>query len=69
MKLTVSELCSKLQYLAHEGYAMHEIEVHTCCDGCESDIFIKNPSFDIRVLKDNTARLIISNENLQEVSD
>jgi predicted nucleic acid-binding Zn ribbon protein len=48
---------------------MHEIEVHTCCDGCESDIFIKNPSFDIKILKDNTARLIISNENSQEVTD
>ena len=65
MKLTVSELCSKLQYLAHEGYAMHEIEVHTCCDGCESDIIINEPVFDIKVLSDNTARLMISNVSLE----
>jgi len=60
-KLTISELCSQLQSLAHEGYAMHEIEVHTCCDGCESDIIINEPVFDIKVLSDNTARLVITN--------
>lgn len=65
MKLTVSELCSRLQYLAHEGYAMHEIEVHTCCDGCESDVVIKEPVFDIKILTDKTARLMISNESFE----
>ena len=64
-KITISELCSKLQSLAHEGYAMHEIEVHTCCDGCESDVVIKDPVFDIKILTDKTARLMISNENLE----
>ena len=64
-KITISELCSKLQSLAHEGYAMHEIEVHTCCDGCESDVVIKDPVFDIKILTDKTARLMISNESLE----
>lgn len=60
-RITISELCSKLQSLAHEGYAMHEIEVHTCCDGCESDVVMKDPLFDIEILTDKTARLMISN--------
>lgn len=64
-KITISELCSKLQSLAHEGYAMHEIEVHTCCGGCESDVVIKDPVFDIKILTDKTARLMISNEILE----
>jgi hypothetical protein len=63
MKVTISELCDKLQFLAHEGYAMHGIEVHTCCDGCESDIIIKDPDFEIEILPDKTARLKISNVN------
>ena len=62
-KITISELCNKLQSLAHEGYAMHEIEVHTSCDGCESDIVIKSPVFDLKILTDKTAKLVISNEN------
>ena len=64
-RITISELCSKLQSLAHEGYAMHEIEVHTCCDGCESDVVMKDPLFDIKILTDKTARLMISNVNLE----
>ena len=64
-KITISELCSKLQSLAHEGYAMHEIEVHTCCDGCESDVVIKDPVFDLKILTDKTARLMISNVSLK----
>lgn len=64
-RITISELCSKLQSLAHEGYAMHEIEVHTCCGGCESDVVIKDPLFDIEILTDKTARLMISNVNLE----
>ena len=64
-RITISDLCSKLQSLAHEGYAMHEIEVHTCCDGCESDVVMKDPVFDIKILTDKTARLMISNENLE----
>lgn len=64
-RITISELCSKLQSLAHEGYAMHEIEVHTCCDGCESDVVMKDPLFDIEILTDKTARLMISNVNLE----
>jgi hypothetical protein len=44
---------------------MHEIEVHTCCDGCESDVVMKDPLFDIEILTDKTARLMISNESLE----
>ena len=64
-RITISELCSKLQSLAHDGYAMHEIEVHTCCDGCESDVVMKDPLFEIKILTDKTARLMISNVNLE----
>ena len=64
-RITISDLCSKLQSLAHDGYAMHEIEVHTCCDGCESDVVMKDPLFDIKILTDKTARLMISNVNFE----
>lgn len=47
MKLV--DLVTHLQTLAHSGYAIHEVEVHTKCHGCESDILLQDPEFNISI--------------------
>lgn len=69
MKVNISQLCSLLQTIGHEGYAMHELEVHTICNGCESTVVIKEPMFDVEVLSDKTARLIITNNEECKCND
>lgn len=59
--LTVAELCSKLQSLAHEGYAIHTIEMHTTCNDCESKIILVNPKIDFIVQDSKTVRMILHN--------
>ena len=35
MKLT--EFTDTLQLLAHQGYALHNVEIHSKCSDCDSD--------------------------------
>lgn len=63
-QLTVSELCSKLQTLANEGYAVHAIELLTECDNCTSDIILDNPQIEILKAEDkHTVKLLFRNKD------
>lgn len=46
-QLTVADLCSQLQSIAHDGYAIHAIELLVECDKCSSDITLDNPRLEI----------------------
>ena len=48
-KLKLVDLVTNLQTLAHSGYALHEVKVHTKCHGCESDIILTDPDFQIKI--------------------
>lgn len=61
--LTVADLCSKLQALAHEGYAIHTIEMHTTCNDCESKIILSNPKIDFIIQDTKTVKMVLHNES------
>lgn len=62
--MTVTELCSKLQTLAHQGYAIHAIELLTECDSCSSDIVLDNPDLEILESEDNkSVKLLFRNKS------
>lgn len=67
MKTTITELCSRLQSMAHDGYALYDIEVHLSGIGVENDIIITKPIFDLINTGNKSIRLLIRNS--QEVSD
>ncbi len=48
-KLKLVDLVTSLQTLAHSGYALHEVEVHTKCHGCENDVILQDPEFKIQI--------------------
>ena len=50
------ELSNGLQSVAHEGYALHDIEIHTKCHGCLSDITIENP--ELEIIRDEKTKTI-----------
>ena len=61
-EMTVAQLCSQLQSLAHDGYAIHAIEILTECDNCASDIVLDNPSLEILKAEDNhSVKLLFRN--------
>lgn len=62
--MTVSELCSKLQTLAHQGYAIHEIELTTECESCSSDVTLFNPSLEVMETSEKTVKLIFKQISL-----
>ncbi len=60
--MTVVELCNQLQNLAHQGYAIHSIELLTECDNCSSDVVLDNPSLEILKSEDNhSVKLLFKN--------
>lgn len=60
--MTVAQLCSQLQSLAHDGYAVHAIEIATECDNCTSDIILDNPILEIIKAEDNhSVKLLFRN--------
>ena len=61
MRMTVTDLCSQLQSLAHEGYAIHAIELLTECDNCTSDIILDNPTLEILKSDKKTVKLLFRN--------
>jgi len=61
MRMTVTDLCSQLQSLAHEGYAIHAIELLTECDNCTSDITLDNPTLEIIKSDKKTVKLLFRN--------
>lgn len=61
MRMTVTDLCSQLQSLAHEGYAIHAIELLTECDNCTSDITLDNPMLEIIKSDKKTVKLLFRN--------
>ena len=62
-KLTVADLCSRLQSLAHDGYAIHTIEMHTTCHDCESKIILINPKIDFIIQDDKTVKMALHKES------
>lgn len=60
--MTVVELCSQLQNLAHQGYAIHAVELITKGDDCSSEITLDNPSLEILKSEDNhSVKLLFKN--------
>jgi len=45
--MTLTEFTDTLQLLAHQGYALHDVEIHSKCSDCDSDIIISEPEFTI----------------------
>lgn len=61
--MTVTELCSKLQTLAHQGYAIYAIELHAKCDNCSSNIILD--SLELEILEsddDKSVKLLFKNK-------
>ena len=62
--MTVVELCSQLQNLAHQGYAIHAVELSTECDNCSSDVILDNPEMEIIKSEDNhSVKLLFRNKD------
>lgn len=60
--MTVVELCNQLQNLAHQGYAIHAIELLTECNNCSSDVVLDDPLLEIIKSKDNhSVKLLFKN--------
>lgn len=60
--MTVTELCTMLQGVAHEGYGIHAIELLTECENCTSDIILDNPTLEILKSEDQkTVKLLFKN--------
>lgn len=60
--MTVVELCNQLQSLAHQGYAIHAVELITECNDCSSEIILDNPSLEILKSEDNhSVKLLFKN--------
>ncbi len=63
-QMTVADLCSQLQSLAHDGYAIHAIELLTECNCCSSDVILDNPSLEILKSEDNkSVKLLFRNKD------
>ena len=63
MEMTVSDLCVQLQSLAHEGYALHGVELLSKCDHCSNDTILENPVSEIvRSEESHSVKLIFKNK-------
>ncbi len=63
-QLTVADLCSQLQSIAHEGYAIHAIELLVECDKCSSDLVLDNPKLEILKAEDShSVKLLFRNKD------
>lgn len=49
MNLDLGSFVEKLQSLAHEGYALHNIAVCSRCNNCETHTTLVDPDIDIQV--------------------
>lgn len=59
--MTVANLCSQLQSLAHEGYAIHALEIVT--ETGDYRVTLNNPTLEIKKT-DRSVNLIFKNHNL-----
>lgn len=59
--MTVANLCSQLQSLAHEGYAIHALEIVT--EMGDYKVTLNNPTLEIKKA-DHSVNLIFKNHNL-----
>lgn len=59
--MTVADLCSQLQSLAHEGYAIHALEIVT--ETGDYKVTLNNPTLEMKVTKDHTVKLLFRNHN------
>lgn len=59
--MTVANLCSQLQSLAHEGYAIHALEIVT--ETGDYKVTLNNPTLEIKKT-DHSVNLIFKNHNL-----
>ena len=46
----------ELQMLANEGYALHDVEIHSRCGDCDSDVVIENP--ELVIIRDNENKTV-----------
>lgn len=61
--MTVTDLCSQLQSLAHEGYALHGVELLSECDHCSNDTVLENPVLEIvKSEESHSIKLIFRNK-------
>lgn len=54
--MTLTEFTDAFQMLAHQGYALHDVEIHSKCSDCDSDVIITEPDFTI--IKDEENKTI-----------
>lgn len=54
--MNLTKLTSTLQGLAHEGYAVHDIEIHAHCKDCDSVTVVKDP--EVLIERDNETKTI-----------
>lgn len=61
--MTVSDLCGQLQSLAHEGYALHGVEILSECDHCSNDAVLDDPVLEIvKSEESHSVKLIFKNK-------
>jgi len=61
--MTVQELCGKLQSAAHEGYALHGVELLSECDHCSNDTVLDDPVLEIvKSEESHSVKLIFRNK-------
>ena len=47
--MELAKMTCQLQNYAHEGYALHGVEIHSTCHNCDTDIIIEDPDLQIEV--------------------
>lgn len=65
MELELSKFVTQLQSLAHDGYALHKIVIHSKCDSCEADTILTDPDVTLKI-DETTKSVILKFENKEK---
>jgi len=61
--MELTKFVNQLQDIAHQGYAMCDLEVHIVTPDSEADVIIENPTIRPQVINNEKVRLVLSNED------